>query len=65
MMRDKVDWLSVRDIYETLFIDTKNWFLENDQIENFDELKKYLMSNAKNDFKDFPEMLSLSEEIVN
>lgn len=65
MMRDKVDWLSVRDIYETLFIDTKNWFLENNQIENFDEFKKYLMSNAKNDFKDFPEMLSLSEEIVN
>ena len=65
MMRDKVDWLSVRDIYETLFIDTKNWFLENDQIENFNEFKYYLMSNAKNDFKDFPEMLSLSEEILN
>ena len=65
MMRDKVDWLSVRDIYETLFIDTKNWFLENNQIENFDKFKKYLMSNVKNDFKDFPEMLSLSEEIVN
>ena len=48
-----------------LFIDTKNWFLENNQIENFDEFKYYLMSNAKNDFKDFPEMLSLSEEIVN
>ena len=64
-MRDKVDWLSVRDIYETLFIDTKNWFLENNQIENFDKFRKDLMSKVKNDFEDIPEMLSLSEEIVN
>ena len=65
VMRDKVDWVSVRNIYEILFIDTKNWFYENNQIENFSKFKKDLIRRVEGDFRDFPEMLNLSEEIVN
>ena len=61
----KADWMSIRNIYEILFLDTKKWFFQNNQVENFDKFKKDLMNYVEGDFKDYPEMLNLSKEIVN
>lgn len=58
-MRDKVDWISVRNVYEILFIDTKGWFLENNKVEDFDEFKRSLFDKVDRGFIEFPDRVLL------
>jgi hypothetical protein len=58
-MRDKVDWISVRNVYEILFFDTKSWFLENNKVEDFDELKRSLFDKVDRSFIEFPDRVLL------
>ena len=64
-MRDKVDWISVRNVYEILFIDTKSWFLENNKVEDFDEFKRSLFLSVDRGFKEFPDRVLLGYMLEN
>ena len=64
-MRDKVDWISVRNVYEILFFDTKSWFLENNKVEDFDEFKRSLFLSVDRGFKEFPDRVLLGYMLEN
>jgi len=58
-MRQKVNWDEVGKMFEIIFLDTKNWFLENNKINDFNIFKRFLLKTITCDFKDFPDNLLL------
>ena len=41
------------------FLDTKNWYIKNNKIDDFDRFKRFLLRTITRDFKDFPETVLL------
>jgi len=58
-MRHKVNWDKVGEMFEIIFLDTKNWFMENNKINDFNIFKRFLLNKINSDFKDFPESVLL------
>ena len=58
-MRHKVNWDKVGEMFEILFLDTKNWYIKNNKIDDFDTFKRFLLRTITSDFKDFPETVLL------
>lgn len=58
-MRHKVNWDKVGEMFEVLFLDTKNWYIKNNKIDDFDRFKRFLFETITSDFKDFPETVLL------
>ena len=46
-------------MFEVLFLDTKNWYIKNNKIDDFDRFKRFLLRTITRDFKDFPEKVLL------
>ena len=59
VMRHKVNWNKVGEMFEIIFLDTKNWFMENNKINDFNIFKIFLLKTITSDFKDFPETVLL------
>ena len=56
----KVDWSSIRDVYEILFFETRNWFLENNQAESLQKFERLMKVETESTFIDFPDRVILS-----
>jgi len=50
----KVDWNSMRSIFEILFFDIKSWFLENNQVKNLEKFEGFLCTEVDSNFDDSP-----------
>jgi hypothetical protein len=48
----KVDWNSMRNIFQILFFDIKSWFLENNKIEKFENFERLLCTEVDLSFHD-------------
>tara|TARA_B100000787_G_scaffold15277_1_gene10893 strand:+ start:99 stop:650 length:552 start_codon:yes stop_codon:yes gene_type:complete len=51
----KVDWSSIRDVYEILFFETRSWFLENNQAESLQKFERLMKVETDSTFIDFPD----------
>jgi len=61
----KVDWSSIRDVYEILFFDTRNWFLENNQVESLQKFETLMKVEVDSNFNDFPDGIFLKNIVDN
>jgi len=55
----KVEWNSIRDVYEILFFDTSDWFLENYQVESLQKFETLMKVEVDSNFSDFADGILL------
>ena len=48
----EVDWNSMKNVFEILFSDMKNWFLENNNNEKLEKFERLLCTEVESNFHD-------------